>query len=78
MKYELFNSLRTKNNLLSLGMKIKLLVKFRDQNSIYFTLNYNMITNTHICNKPFVRAFSGRIGLPPAVMGWAVSCDDGP
>ena len=54
MKYELFNSLGTKNNLLSLGMKIKLLVKFRDQNSIYFTLNYNMITNTHICNKPFI------------------------
>ena len=23
-------------------------------------------------------AFSGRIGLPPAVMGWAASCDDGP
>ena len=51
MKYELFNSLRTKNNLLSLGMKIKLLVKFRDQNSIYFTLNYNMITiHTHVTN----------------------------
>ena len=25
-----------------------------------------------------VGAFSGRIGLPPAVMGWAASCDDGP
>ena len=23
-------------------------------------------------------AFSGRIGLPPAVMGWAASCNDGP
>ena len=23
-------------------------------------------------------AFSGRIGLPPAAMGWAASCDDGP
>ena len=22
--------------------------------------------------------FSGRIGLPPAIMGWAASCDDGP
>ena len=26
----------------------------------------------------FVGAFSSRIGLPPAVMGWAASCDDGP
>ena len=26
----------------------------------------------------FVGAFSGRIGLPPTVMGWAASCDDGP
>ena len=26
----------------------------------------------------FVGAFSGRIGLPPAVMGWAASRDDGP
>ena len=25
-----------------------------------------------------VGAFFGRIGLPPAVMGWAASCDDGP
>ena len=25
-----------------------------------------------------VGAFSGRIGLPPAVMGWAASCDDRP
>ena len=25
-----------------------------------------------------VGAFSGRIGLPPAVMGWATSCDDRP
>ena len=25
-----------------------------------------------------VGAFSGRIGLPPAVMGWAASCYDGP
>ena len=25
-----------------------------------------------------VGAFSGRIGLPPAVMGWAASCGDGP
>ena len=25
-----------------------------------------------------VGAFSGRIGLPPAVMGWAASWDDGP
>ena len=25
-----------------------------------------------------VGAFSCRIGLPPAVMGWAASCDDGP
>ena len=24
------------------------------------------------------RAFFGGIGLPPAVMGWAASCDDGP
>ena len=23
-------------------------------------------------------AFSGRIGLPPAVTGWAASCDGGP
>ena len=27
---------------------------------------------------PNVRAFFGKIGLPPAVMGWATSCDDGP
>ena len=27
---------------------------------------------------PIVGAFSGRIGLPPTVMGWAASCDDGP
>ena len=25
-----------------------------------------------------VGAFSDRIGLPPAVTGWAVSCDGGP
>ena len=25
-----------------------------------------------------VGAFFGRIGLPPAIMGWAASCDDGP
>ena len=25
-----------------------------------------------------VGAFSGRIGLPPAVTGWAASCGDGP
>ena len=25
-----------------------------------------------------VRAFSDRIGLPPAVTGWAASCDGGP
>ena len=25
-----------------------------------------------------VGAFSGRIGLPPAVTGWAASCDGGP
>ena len=25
-----------------------------------------------------VGAFCGGIGLPPAVMGWAASCDDGP
>ena len=25
-----------------------------------------------------VGAFSVRIWLPPAVMGWAASCDDGP
>ena len=25
-----------------------------------------------------VGAFSGRIRLPPAVMGWAASCDGGP
>ena len=28
--------------------------------------------------KIVVGAFSGRIGLPPAVMGWAASCDGGP
>ena len=28
--------------------------------------------------KSIVGAFSVRIGLPPAVMGWAASCDDGP
>ena len=27
---------------------------------------------------PNVGAFFGRIGLPPAVMGWAASCDDRP
>ena len=25
-----------------------------------------------------VGAFVGKIGLSPAVMGWAASCDDGP
>ena len=25
-----------------------------------------------------VGAFSGRIGLPPAIMGWTASCDGGP
>ena len=25
-----------------------------------------------------IGAFFGRIGLSPAVMGWAASCDDGP
>ena len=25
-----------------------------------------------------VGAVSGRIGLPPAIMGWAASCGDGP
>ena len=28
--------------------------------------------------KMIVGAFFGRIGLPPVVMGWAASCDDGP
>ena len=28
--------------------------------------------------KHAVGAFSGRIGLSPAVIGWAASCDDGP
>ena len=31
-----------------------------------------------VCVYIYVGAFSGRIGLPPAVTGWAASCGDGP
>ena len=31
-----------------------------------------------LVNNPFVGAFFGRIGLPPAVMGWVASCNDRP
>ena len=37
----------------------------------------NNLTN-YLYYKLVVGAFSGRIGLPPAVMGWAASCNDGP
>ena len=33
--------------------------------------------STHLFLPP-VGAFFDRIGLPPAVMGWAASCDGGP
>ena len=34
--------------------------------------------STHTSLEPVVGAFSDRIGLPPAVTGWAASCDGGP
>ena len=34
--------------------------------------------STNTCDNMIVGAFSGRIGLPPAVTGWAASRDDGP
>ena len=39
----------------------------------------NLYLKAHEEENPMksVGAFSGRIGLPPAVMGWAASCDDG-
>ena len=43
---------------------------------VTFDKNQWHLEKKNFCNG--VGAFSGRIGLPPAVMGWAASCDDGP
>ena len=43
--------------------------------------NKQLIKVFHVNSKVvvvFVGAFFGRIVLPPAVMGWAASCDDRP
>ena len=50
------------------------------------TLWFKRYVNKHVIDytvnknsyKHPVGAFSDRIGLPPAVTGWAVSCGDGP
>ena len=39
--------------------------------------NFLFVTLSHM-DLVFVGAFSGRIGLPLAVTGWAASCDGGP
>ena len=47
-------------------------------------ITWNVSTLSHLnprtnqCELEVVGAFSGRIGLPPAVTGWAASCDGGP
>ena len=53
------------------------LSKFRRQCSLCETYFYYFFVFLRV-KEESVRAFSGRIGPPPAVMGWATSCDDGP
>ena len=44
-----------------------------------YKLKYLLINESNsLTHYILVGAFSGRIGLPPAIMGWADSCDDGP
>ena len=52
--------------------------------SIYYMLGlksflqyFNFVVEFQKHKLVLVGAFSGRIGLPPAVMGWAASCDSG-
>ena len=48
--------------------------------TLAFSIHWRSPNSSHSIGYFFlnVGAFSGRIGLPPAVMGWATSCDDGP
>ena len=55
-----------------------LFTSFELTTSLLLLFNYLTFFNYNFSCQPFVGAFSGRIGLPPAVTGWAASCDGGP
>ena len=46
--------------------------------NLTFQLNCVKDINFEYKSVTFVGAFFGGTGLPPAVMGWAASCDDRP
>ena len=57
-------------------MNINFYVKSMGSFIILSVMRYEKLTRCYLLHT--VGAFSGRIGLPPVVMGWAASCDGGP
>ena len=60
------------------GLEAYYLSTFGLKETQEFMENWRRGQNRGNHSEACVGAFSGRIGLPPAVMGWAASCDDGP
>ena len=86
-KSKLIFQIRTSFSILIISFLFKILIKLKfwqlKENSILYNFFRNSLVRILSYTMPkvpwnVVGAFSGRIGLTPAVTGWAASCDGGP